>query len=351
MLIVNQRSSHVNICGFTMSALFVTNRRVDCKGLVSDLFNGAAFPHSWHKFLAALAIGNPGSEIVGSWKSGTQSAGLEIKFPHSPTPGALHYSSPESITLEGSNAALGFAQAQITFHRRCATVEQWDGLRRLLGIYRTDLIRALDFSALCYENTLGQAFMRAVLDTMNRPALLVTSDGILLFSNDEGEAELTNKRLLIRGSDQRVRLNSSTDNAKFQQLIRDVAATKSSSKRLSIAQQGGEQGKLCILEVSSLRPLHAVGLPLDLPAIVLISLRRPDSGTALSSDMLVAALSMTPTEARLACALAQGHSVADFARSADIKMTTARWHLRNIMSRLECRSQSDLVRLVLNVCA
>ena len=57
---------------------------------------------------------------------------------------------------------------------------------------------------------------------------------------------------------------------------------------------------------------------------------------------------LTPTEARVAAALAGGLTVAQAARSLGIRVTTCRWHLRHILAKTETARQPQLISVLLN---
>lgn len=63
-------------------------------------------------------------------------------------------------------------------------------------------------------------------------------------------------------------------------------------------------------------------------------------------DRIADDLGLTPTEGRLAAALACGRSLRNFAEAEAMKTTTARWHLDNARRKLGCANQADLVRVV-----
>lgn len=66
------------------------------------------------------------------------------------------------------------------------------------------------------------------------------------------------------------------------------------------------------------------------------------------NDLRVArALDLTPAQARIAAALASGGTVRSIATASHRSEAVVRWHLKQMMARLELSGQTDLVRLVL----
>lgn len=106
------------------------------------------------------------------------------------------------------------------------------------------------------------------------------------------------------------------------------------------------------------RPLHLLAMPAVTAmeeqfsaflcgkptAFVVVS--DPDRQPALPEDRLMAIFGLTGAEARLAAALASGVSVADYAVMSAITENTARWTLKQVQAKTDCRRQADLVRLL-----
>lgn len=64
-------------------------------------------------------------------------------------------------------------------------------------------------------------------------------------------------------------------------------------------------------------------------------------------DQLVELFGLLPSEARLAWAIAQGHSIAEAAQELGLTLETARNYTKKIYSKTGARGQADLVRIVL----
>lgn len=64
-------------------------------------------------------------------------------------------------------------------------------------------------------------------------------------------------------------------------------------------------------------------------------------------ELLRALFGLTPTEARIAAAVANGLSLAEVAGELRLGTGTVRWHVKRIMSRTETSRQAELVRMIL----
>lgn len=80
--------------------------------------------------------------------------------------------------------------------------------------------------------------------------------------------------------------------------------------------------------------------------LILLTIKSLDDAIALSEAALEVALDLTPAEAQLALALANGMSAKDYCAANGREMTTVRWHLGNIRRKLQARNLQDLVRVI-----
>lgn len=71
--------------------------------------------------------------------------------------------------------------------------------------------------------------------------------------------------------------------------------------------------------------------------------------SAVDVELVRRTLRLTPAEARVAAALAEGMTVRRIARAAGIRRNSVRWLLKQCFAKTNCRRQADLVRLVLSV--
>lgn len=92
-------------------------------------------------------------------------------------------------------------------------------------------------------------------------------------------------------------------------------------------------------------PPHQQARPTDIAISIIVS--DPAQRHALAPHMLESLFGLTPTEARVATAFAQGMRTADIAREFDISPTTVAFHKRNLFEKTQTRRQADLVALLL----
>ena len=78
----------------------------------------------------------------------------------------------------------------------------------------------------------------------------------------------------------------------------------------------------------------------------LIVVSDPDQQPTPPEERLRAIFGLTHAEARLAAALVAGHTISEYADESGITENTARWTLKQIQAKTDCRRQADLVRLL-----
>ena len=116
-------------------------------------------------------------------------------------------------------------------------------------------------------------------------------------------------------------------------------------------------GVLFVARPSGLRPLrvvvspvtHRPNLPGPDPAGAIVLVTDPDRRPVPSDETIRALLSLTPAEARLARALAEGLTLERAAHRLGLTVGTARTRLKTIFHKADVHRQIDLVRLVLNL--
>jgi hypothetical protein len=94
-------------------------------------------------------------------------------------------------------------------------------------------------------------------------------------------------------------------------------------------------------------PLRVQTMAASGQPVAVVYLRGDRTSTADRCDQLVDLFALTPSEARLAWAMAQGLSIADCAAELGLTVETARNYSKKIYAKTGARGQSDLVRHIL----
>ena len=84
-------------------------------------------------------------------------------------------------------------------------------------------------------------------------------------------------------------------------------------------------------------------------AAAMVLVVEPGSPEQLNAKLVASALGLTPTESRVAVALAMGKTATRIADERGLKLSTVWYHLKQIYAKLGLSRQVDLVRLVLSL--
>ena len=79
------------------------------------------------------------------------------------------------------------------------------------------------------------------------------------------------------------------------------------------------------------------------PVLVVVS--DPNRKPRPPAERMATLFELTPAEARMAATLATGVSINDYAAQNELSLNTARWTLKQIQSKMDCRRQSEMMRI------
>lgn len=66
-------------------------------------------------------------------------------------------------------------------------------------------------------------------------------------------------------------------------------------------------------------------------------------------ELIKSIFELTNAETSMITALVDGKSLQQYAQQSQTAIGTVRWHLKNVMSKTNCKSQTELIRLILNI--
>lgn len=189
------------------------------------------------------------------------------------------------------------------------------------------------------------AGMLTAFDTLGVAAFLVDADCRIYFANPLAEHMLAAEAAL-RAPAGRLGLTRAALDTGFRAAI--DAATGGGREA------GGRTGKIMSVPRGGRSPLSLNIAPLDerdrtmfgTGPLALVVVSDGDRPVRLDIDALRSAFDLTATEARLAAAIAAGMTLAGYAASTGVSLSTARTHLAAIFSKTSTNRQADLVRLL-----
>lgn len=174
----------------------------------------------------------------------------------------------------------------------------------------------------------------AALDRLAAALIVVDADLVIQHGNAAGSA------LLAEGdglSARDGRLGAATP-----------AASRALRQLVSRLVEGAEPDAFLVLERPFRHPvlLHAWPFSRDRSRVALLLLD-PEAPPALSAEAAMKTFGLTPSEARLAIALASGERLEEIATRTGTAPTTVSFHLSNLFRKTQTARQSDLVALIL----
>jgi len=180
------------------------------------------------------------------------------------------------------------------------------------------------------------------LDLLALGIVLLDPDGTVLFANRSARALGDGEDGLTISA--RVATDGPGGDPGLARHIREAltgaAAGNDYVASLSLPRLSGRRDLMIV--VRALKDGEGAGAP---AACVLIS--DADSARSIPEDVLASIFGLTPTEARVACRLAEGLRLEEIAETLNVSQTTIAFHLRNLYQKTSTNRQADLIALVL----
>ncbi len=214
---------------------------------------------------------------------------------------------------------------------------------------------AVKIRARLQASKVQEHFHELALESLAIAAILVSAAGRVIHMNRRAAAILQRADGL-RLHRATLAARSHKDSGQLSSLIAEAAtATRTGTRTASKAAPGGaltlnQFGGGPRLYVSVLpapehiRAVVGIGSPC---ALVFVS--EPDSKPKSRAALLRSLFSLTPTEARLADLLLQGHTVNQAAEVMTITLETCRLQVKRILAKTNTHSQTELARLMLSL--
>jgi DNA-binding CsgD family transcriptional regulator len=260
--------------------------------------------------------------------------------------------------LKTGQIVAGEAAAKTATYYHCTALDLGDGLDARLAVcqpgssdaaadvistilapQRDTLRRALR-SLLDYRAAVEQRHeMTALADVVADPALLVTRDGRLLAANSKARMLIDEGLLANLARDGRLTLLAGEHAAALRRALAalgDQPASGPAALRLSDVNDAAQHWLL----------VSASG-----EGRFALTFKTIADGDLVPLPALMRAFDLTRTEAQLVAALTAGQSIKDYSQSIGRTENTVRWHFGNVLQKMGCRKQADVVRLVLRLLA
>lgn len=173
--------------------------------------------------------------------------------------------------------------------------------------------------------------------------LTLSASGQVLAANPRGESLLREgSRLRLHGG--RLQASQPNDTSRLMAALKQTLDTRSPA-HIKLSGKG-EHEHCCITLMPA--PANDIWTILEHRSLVLCLVTESDSlRRVASARQLMDLFSLTPAEARLARAIAQGQSLDEYALAEDIQRTTAKTQLQRIFGKTCVASQRELIVLLL----
>jgi DNA-binding CsgD family transcriptional regulator len=200
--------------------------------------------------------------------------------------------------------------------------------------------------ALRVRDQLGQAAIQRsvssdILDRCDTAALLVAADGLILYANRNAESLLAGGSAICQRCG-RLTATRDPENGRLAALIREAC---------SMTGVRGADGIMALRRVKQ-QPLSILVAPLRMawlghPAAGAIVFIRDPNRSMSATTTLRALFGFTPTEARIAQALANGKTIAEIAAVNRANLQTVRKQIKNIFAKTGTNRQAQCVAVIL----
>jgi DNA-binding CsgD family transcriptional regulator len=328
----------------------------------------------WQSFFGECSSSAPGCYSNVSWSDTVQPV-LTVRSHDScagkPVPTAIgdsvvikvarpHVSQSKSPLLQASEAAqfqgfvanLQLSSATLAVHSSCSEVSKWSVLKKRLEARRSELEHLLLQSMLILDLDLQTSRLMMVLDLLSLPTVLVNEDAKVRFINSAAGKLLVKKQHVSLSFENQITLPVAAKNAQLRHFIKKLAHSNAeASPPMFLRYQTLNLDTLDYVRLSAV-PLAAIANPTHPEPVsrtVKVEFFVAQTEPPVSTIAIQELFDATPSEAKLAQALCQGLAIDAYAIREGIAPSTVRWHLHNLLTRTETRSQAELIRLLLTV--
>jgi len=190
------------------------------------------------------------------------------------------------------------------------------------------------------------AVFAAFLEQRRFPAFALQSDMCVRLANSAARAVEGNLGLRI-AENGRLRFDDASDERDLSKLVR-FAGSSPGQRAPIIFRYFSRDSRQHVLSLLPLPVFHRENARSAPVTLFIASVRSTAGAFEIPPGEVACAFQLTPAEASLATALVQGVTLREYSERANVKISTVRWHMKNIYERTETRSQSELVCLILS---
>lgn len=183
-----------------------------------------------------------------------------------------------------------------------------------------------------------------LLDGFPYPMWLLQADRGVQYAN-AGALAAEREGLCARRVGGRLRMADDGDDRRLGVLLHQLQALPHQTRR-PLRLQVSPGGEPAWLHLAVLDPTRVMGQAFGALRCVLATLFTPGHVSALDPFALAQMFELTPAEARVAALLGEGLEPAAIAQRLNVRLTTVRTHVRQVLAALGQRRTTDVVRLL-----
>lgn len=185
-----------------------------------------------------------------------------------------------------------------------------------------------------------------LLQAFAYPMWLLTTDRGVLFANEAAQALERSGQPLLRRR-QRLCLADSADDRQLTLRLHQLAQADHLARApLRLGPPGALAEHGAWLHLSVLHPQQVMGCAFGPQRCVLATLFMPAQVTALDPFALAQMFELTPAEARVAALLSEGLEPAAIGVRLNVRLTTVRTHVREVLAKMGQQRVTDVVRVL-----
>ena len=218
----------------------------------------------------------------------------------------------------------------------------------VLGEAAYHLGRAIEISSRSRFSA-GRGYLDSVVEDLPFTVFFVDEDMRIHYSNFHAESLRRHNSGPFTSSDGILRASDEQTDAMLRQLVqKTVSSLRSPTSVMQISKPDSEERYFAIARLAARGNQHYQlhDAILDPGPLVMLVVHGSLEISTLPIDLLWRAFSLTDSEARLAEALLNGATLADFAKEREVSKQTLRNQLVGVMRKTGTRRQSELVSLL-----
>lgn len=219
---------------------------------------------------------------------------------------------------------------------------------QMLGEAAFHIGRAIEISGRS-RFAVGNGYLDSVVSDLPFTVFFLDADMRIHYSNLHAETLRRRNNSPFASSDGVLRATEEHADEMLRQLVQRTAASmRNPTSVLQLTQPGSDQRYFAIARVVGRSAQHYQlhDAMLDPGPLVMLVVHGSLEVSSLPTDLLWRSFSLTDSEARLAEALLNGATLADFAKEREVSKQTLRNQLVGVMRKTGTRRQSELVSLL-----